>query len=356
MRGPVLRSCALLLGLSGALGCREPTTVVASEPGPEVSDGGAEVSAPAVPGVDSISDDPVVRTIVTVAEADSQVEAHARKLAVDIGPRLTGSGALITAERWAEESLGSWGLEARRERWGEVAVGFERGPARGSQIRPQRRELEFSTEAWSPGTRDMVRAQAVVWPGDDAELRARKPYLRNAWVLVPWGTNMRDATGKRMAAAVDKAGVAGLIFAAGAPDDQLIVTQGEPWEDFKHLPTRVVLHLRGDQHAELVTAAEAGELVQLEFSVDNHFIEGPLPQHNVIADLVGDEHPEQVVIIGGHLDSWDGASGAVDNATGVATSLEAARLIAAACERTGRRPRRTLSVQLWSGEEQGLLG
>ena len=116
------------------------------------------------------------------------------------------------------------------------------------------------------------------------------------------------------------------------------------------------IRLRGDQHHALLARMDAGEYVELEFGVANRLLPGPVPVHNVIAELPGAEWPEQRVVIGGHLDSWDGGSGAVDNATGVATSLEAARLIAEACALTHQRPRRTLSIQLWSGEEQGLLG
>src|SRR5262249_11552950 len=85
---------------------------------------------------------------------------------------------------------------------------------------------------------------------------------------------------------------------------------------------------------------------------DNRFVQGPIPQYNVIADLVGTEKPDEYVIVGGHLDSWDGAQGTVDNGTGSATTLEAARLLAA----VGAKPKRTIRFMLWSGEEQGLFG
>ena len=74
--------------------------------------------------------------------------------------------------------------------------------------------------------------------------------------------------------------------------------------------------------------------------------------YNVIADIPGTEKPDEIVIVGGHIDSWDGATGTTDNGTGVATTLEAARLLMAA----GAKPRRTIRFMLWSGEEQGLLG
>ena len=77
-----------------------------------------------------------------------------------------------------------------------------------------------------------------------------------------------------------------------------------------------------------------------------------MPLYNVIADLVGTEKPDEYVYVGGHIDSWDGAQGTVDNGTGVATTIEAARLLVLA----GAKPKRTIRFALWSGEEQGLLG
>ncbi|NVB37488.1 M20/M25/M40 family metallo-hydrolase [Pseudenhygromyxa sp. WMMC2535] len=357
----------LVVGLAsaGLAGCRGEPRAVSSEDGPVEPRGSRDAAAgPAAQdpelALDVLFEDPVLRKIVALAEADSQVEDHARVLAVDIGARLTGSAGLVEAELWAQGQLRDWGLEARREAWGELPVGFERGPARGAMIRPERQTLEFGTWAWTPGTGEPVRGQALLYPQSDAELRKREPYLRGAWVLVPRVEGRpllpQGELGERVARALDKAGIAGLVYAAGDPEDTLIHTWGRPWIDWDALPRQVEIRLRGDQHHELSERVAAGEYVQLEFAVDNHFVDGPLTQHNVIAELRGDERPEEVVIIGGHLDSWDGAAGAVDNATGVATAMEAARLIAAACEATGERPARTIRVMLWTGEEQGLLG
>ena len=90
----------------------------------------------------------------------------------------------------------------------------------------------------------------------------------------------------------------------------------------------------------------------LEFDIRNYFKKGPIKLYNVIADIPGSELPDEYVIVGGHIDSWDGATGTTDNGTGVATTLEAARILMKA----GVKPRRTIRFMLWSGEEQGLLG
>ncbi len=332
-----------------------------------VADAGAPASPEPAPAPAPISDDPVVEAIVELAAADSEVDDHLRSLALDIGPRLTGSTQIAAAERWAVERFEGWGLTATREPWGELPVGFERGQATGAVIRPERRELEFTTWAWTPGTRGQdgleaggpVRGQALRYPTSAGELRELRPYLRGAWIMIPWGFHPRSLDAKLRAQierALDRAPIAGLVRAAGAADDLLLRSHGDHRLDPAKLPTRVEIRLRGDQHAALLERMAAGEYVELEFGVANRLLPGPIPVHNVIAELPGAEFPDQRVVVGGHLDSWDAASGAVDNATGVATTMEAARLIAAACEREGARPRRTISFMLWSGEEQGLLG
>ena len=106
------------------------------------------------------------------------------------------------------------------------------------------------------------------------------------------------------------------------------------------------------QFDELAAWLKDGKPVTLEFDIRNYFKKGPIKLYNVIADIPGSELPDEYVIVGGHIDSWDGATGATDNGTGVATTLEAARILMKA----GVKPRRTIRFMLWSGEEQGLLG
>ena len=106
------------------------------------------------------------------------------------------------------------------------------------------------------------------------------------------------------------------------------------------------------QFDELAGLLKDGKPVTLEFDIRNYFKKGPIKLYNVIADIPGSELPDEYVIVGGHIDSWDGATGTTDNGTGVATTLEAARILMKA----GVKPRRTIRFMLWSGEEQGLLG
>ena len=106
------------------------------------------------------------------------------------------------------------------------------------------------------------------------------------------------------------------------------------------------------QFDEIAGWLKDGKAVTLEFDIRNYFKKGPIKLYNVIADIPGTEKPDEYVIVGGHIDSWDGATGATDNGTGVSTTLEAARILMKA----GVKPKRTIRFMLWSGEEQGLLG
>jgi Zn-dependent M28 family amino/carboxypeptidase len=95
-----------------------------------------------------------------------------------------------------------------------------------------------------------------------------------------------------------------------------------------------------------------GITVELEFDIANRIYPEGRTAYNVIAEIPGTDKKDEVIMLGGHLDSWHAATGATDNAIGCAVMMEAARIL----KTVGARPRRTIRVALWSGEEQGLLG
>lgn len=321
--------------------------------------------------------DPVVQRIVATTPSESQVMRYLDDVANRIGPRLTGSDGYENACNWARDEFEAIGLtNVRLERWGEFAVGFNRGPASGRMTTPVERELRFGTNSWTAGTKGKVSGLAVFAPTNAEELEAVRPKLAGAWIVAKSATSGAGARGGAGASggagaggdaasatnrgpdrafreardkAYDEAGIAGTI--RGVRGD-LVVTGGSPRVDWAKLPTRPSINMVAADHAAIVEKLEANEEVRLEFDIRNHFEQGPIQLHNVIADLVGTEKPDEYVIVGGHLDSWDGATGALDNGTGVATTMEAARLLVSA----GARPKRTIRFMLWGGEEQGLLG
>ena len=212
-------------------------------------------------------------------------------------------------------------------------------------------------------------------PANAEELAALRPKLEGAWVITQTASRRRPgssgsegapasgapASGAPASASSDRAfrdelnkaydeeGIAGTIRSGRG---ELIHTGGSSKISFDKLPTRPAVTLLAAEHKEIVDRLKAGEEVRLEFDIRNWFVEGPIELANVIAEIPGTEKPDEVVIVGGHLDTWDGATGATDNGTGVATTLEAARLLVKA----GAQPKRTIRFMLWGGEEQGLLG
>ncbi len=335
-----------------ALACASRRDVaVAPQPiGPDAAASAARDPVPAP--VPKVSDDPVVQKIVELGTRTPKVDEPLHHLAEVIGPRLTGSHKLMEAEKWARDQFAELGLDARLERWGEIPVGFDRGPSSGGMAAPATVKFDFTTRAWSPGVFGPARGRAVMYPGNDGEVKKNPKQFAGTWVVHPAEGRIDDALRKKIDDALASAGALGHIDRARDRGGKLVHTSGAHEFAWTEIPRDVHVLLRGDQHDDVVKRIGAGEAVELEFSIDNRFFRGPVPQFNVVADLRGSEFPDQLVIVGGHIDSWDGAQGAVDNATGCATTLEAARLLVAA----GARPKRTIRFMLWSGEEQGLLG
>jgi carboxypeptidase Q len=127
--------------------------------------------------------------------------------------------------------------------------------------------------------------------------------------------------------------------------------QFRAWDkDAPKFAPQVVLSI--EHYNRLARALEGGQRVRASFNIDAQFLEEDLTASNTVAEIPGTDLKDEVVMLGGHLDSWHGGTGATDNAAGVAVAMEAVRIIKA----LGLQPRRTIRVALWSGEEQGLLG
>ncbi|MBK7644967.1 MAG: M20/M25/M40 family metallo-hydrolase [Planctomycetes bacterium] len=303
-----------------------------------------------------------VAKLIALGQQENEVMQHLDHLVNRIGPRLTGSDNLQNACEWALAEFQSYGLSnCRLEKWGEFPVGFNRGPSSGHMLVPEERELHFGTNAWTAGTHSPTRGAALLAPTNAEELEKLRPQLKGAWILVPSSAGrgaarggaapegdakaLRDALQK----AYDEASIAGTIHATR---NDLVLTGGSYRIAFDKLPKTPSINLLAADFKAVSDLLAAGTPVSLEFDIRNWFEKGPIELSNVIAEIPGSEKPDEVVIVGGHLDSWDGASGAVDNGTGVATTLEAARLLV----KSGAKPKRTIRFMLWGGEEQGLLG
>jgi hypothetical protein len=292
----------------------------------------------------------IVQRLTDLGKNDNHVQEHLEHLTKSIGPRLTGSSNLKRAQDWAVGQFQSFGLEAHLEQWGEFPVGFDRGPSHGGMVAPEKRDYTFITSAWTPGTSGAARGPALKFPTTDDELAALKGKLKNAWLVRSTSSQQpkQDFIDGVRKAMLDE-GAFGEIR-AGRGD--LLLMSGNYNIKWDELPKRISITLRNDDHKDLTDRLDKGDAVELEFNVDNRFVKGPIPQYNVVAELKGSTKPDEYLIVCGHLDSWDGAEGAVDNGTGCATTIEVARLLTAA----GAKPERSIRFVLWSGEEQGLFG
>jgi carboxypeptidase Q len=304
---------------------------------------------PAPPQVAPAAGDAVLARILELGEKDNRVQEHLKTLCKTIGPRLTGTARYDQAAQWAAQQFRSFGLDARLEQWGEFPTAFERGYASGGMVAPQEIDYTFLTSAWSPGTGGPKRGPAILQPSTEAALEAVKARLGGAWI-VSADPPPSGKVGREVREACEAAGVLGFVR-PGSRNGRLHMGGNQRVEAEKP-PRQVQIQLLNVQYDDLKHRLEAGEVVELEFDVRNVLSPGPVPCCNVVADLKGTEHPDEYVVLGGHLDSWDAAEGAQDNGTGSAVTIEAARLVSAA----GGRPRRTIRFVLFGGEEEGLLG
>ena len=333
--------------ICGLLALSAPMLAAAQEP---VT---AEATAVEAPAVEAITDVPELQRLIELSREYDGAQQHIQVITGHFPQRLTGSSQLGLAQGWARGVFEDWGIEARLEPWGEVPVGFDRGLSSGRVVAPTERSLTFTTPCWSAGTAGAVEAPAIQEPETFEELESRKDDFVGAWVLR--NPKVKRDERRKIDEFLEELGVAGTLR-PGTRDGRLVT--GGSWNvEWDDLPSLVKVTVLFEEFEQLAQDLEAhakgeGEPVRLEFNIEQQFLHGPIPQHNVVAEITGTEWPDEYVIVQGHIDAWDGAQGACDNGTGVATTLEAARLISSA----EIRPRRTIRFVLYSGEEQGLYG
>lgn len=320
-------------------------------------------------------DPDTIDRIIDEGKNNSKVWDHLTYLSEEIGVRLTGSTRKMQADVWARDMFSEFGLSnVHLSKWGEIAVRFDRGPSYAKMVSPTTRDLEFTTRSWGAGTDGPVRGKVIKQPESIGDIEAMQGELEGVWVLSKQPERRRRRRGgggagggdRRAAAeaareqrqkitqALKDAGIAGRIIASR--NDLVITSSVRGWRDldYNNLPTDVEIIVSRIDYDAMNSRLADGEEVEFEADIKNNFSEGPFPVFNTIAEIRGTEWPEQVVIVSGHLDSWDGpgSNASQDNGTGSSVTLEAARILMAA----GAKPKRTIRFILWGGEEQGLLG
>src|SRR5580765_360857 len=353
----------------------------------------------------SQSDKDLLERIRNEEKNNSQLMKTEHMLTDVYGPRLTGSPNHRAAAEWAVKQMTAWGLQnAHLEPWDFGHVGWLNERFTGHIISPVKDVLTCEVLSWTPSTRGTVTAKAYQMilpdrPSQDqlsAYFETQKAKVRGKIVMtgkhtiVPVNLN---PPAKRIddKTAEDRFGPNARPFAfptpsptptpaPGAPkpltnrqiDEQLdaflkanaaLIRVNDAGREFrqirafnnrtfditKALPTVV---MSNEDYGRITRILADGTDVTLEFNIVNRVYPEGKTSYNTVAEIPGTDKADEVIMLGGHLDSWHSSTGATDNAIGCAIMMEAARILL----KLGVQPRRTIRVALWSGEEEGLLG
>lgn len=354
----------LLLALVAA------SSLLAQAPGPQAA--GAPRQARATDGMFQ----PAKPYTSDVARLLEEVGSHAEvmknleEMCDGIGPRLTGSEKLRAAQRWAMEKLKGYGAVNVHEEAYDFGVPWTRGVARARLLNANGQELHVAQWAWTDptlvpkkkGSADLVpgpiRGEVVLLDVKTLdEMKAELPRLAGKIVLnvsqprpTPEHRKDMEAYFKAYMEVMKEAKFLVHLRDAGKKSD-LLNMSGSPYASWRNSPAPSAVI--ASEHANLLKRLIArGQRPEIEIELTGARGDKPMQAHNVVAEIRGSEKPDEVVIVGGHQDSWDLGTGATDNGTGTVVAMEVLRAIAA----LKLQPKRTLRVVLFSGEEQGLLG
>ncbi len=287
----------------------------------------------------------------------SPLEENLRRLTDDVGGRVTGSPEMAKAVEWAVAAFRAEGVDVHTEKY-TLPVTWSEGATRLELLGPVKFPVRLVAEGWSPPTpAGGIEANIVdIGYGGENDFARAGAAAKGAILLTctelgwTWADLFSEYT--QPPGVIERALKAGAsaILWMGARERMLLYRHTNTGDGkLERLPQAVVAREDAMRLARTV-AADPGK-VRARFTMPNQ-IGGPVEQENVVGEIRGREKPDEAVILGAHLDSWDLGTGALDNGCNAALVIEAARAIKA----TGLVPRRTIRFVLFSGEEQGLLG
>ena len=344
--------------------------------------------------------DKVVKSIIELGTTDNRTMNHLDVISNRFGGRLVGSDAYENAAEWCAAKFREWGMKVEMDEAGEVPVGFNRGPWFGRMLSDNGMILHFATPSYTSGTKGVQRGHVLMEPKSRSEFESMKGKLKGAWVLISgrntgWPIDFSAEADMRRDSIIlqneeiatknreirrhnwqnpddqkemlpykeepalfykemREAGILGIIQSSSVPIralyDRKNINNGTL--TFDNLPTVPDIKLDEHQYKIIEQMVKERRYFQLEFDIRNHFKMGPVKFHNVIGIIEGSKYPDEYVLMGGHLDAFDVATGGVDDGSGLTPAMEAARLIM----ESGGKPKRTILVCLWAAEEFGLLG
>jgi len=332
----------------------------------------------------------------------SHVDSLAEYLTDVIGPRLTGSTGMRRADEWVTQMFRQWGLaNVAIEPWDTTfGRGWERVSYAGRMLEPFVQPLSAQPLAWSGSTRGTISCPVVLLDVQDTmQLAQYAGKIKGACVLrgapreippefepivrrfsvdsllvppppprAPQGPLANLTPEQRAERFRQMRAVATRVNSWLRTQQPAVILQPSNWTygmllvqggpeagpardsvNYEPLPALLVQH---EEYGTMYRDVKAGRTVRLEVNVQNRFLSDDLRSYNALGEIPGTDKANEVVMIGGHLDSWHGGTGATDNGAGSVVMMEAIRIL-----RTLNLPmRRTVRIGLWSGEEEGLLG
>lgn len=315
------------------------------------------------------------------------------------GPRLMNSPGFFRAANWAKTTLQQWGLEnTALEPWGSFGKGWELQKFYIAMAAPYYKPLIGLPKTWTSGTGGLKTAEIIIINAkDSAELLSYSGKLKGKIVMLPPQDSLkpgytadasryadsqlakmadfqpaprdtaRRAAGNRgggfaqaamllnrIKEMARKEGAVALLSGSARGHDGTIFVQGGGAYSVQSPENFLDIMLAFEDFMTLYRLSKAGTAVKLDLDVQTKFSAADSTGYNVIAEIEGTDKKlkDELVMIGGHLDSWHGSMGATDNAAGCAVMMEAMRIL----KTLGVKPRRTIRMALWSAEEQGLIG
>ncbi|OFW46318.1 MAG: hypothetical protein A3J29_17600 [Acidobacteria bacterium RIFCSPLOWO2_12_FULL_67_14b] len=294
------------------------------------------------------------------------------QLTTVIGPRLTNSPAHKRAVAWTQETLKAWGMSEVHAEPFPFGRGWTLDKVSIEMIEPRYMPMIGYPKGWSPSTAGRLTAAPVWLPGlDETALKAQAGKLKGAILMTSPIVNYAIKADRPVASgdlkppqpapvrppqlnaerlAVLKAEGVGVTIEPNIGEHGTVFVTGRDM-GANSVPSIVL----ATEHYNLIAKMLQQKIpVKLAVEVQGRFTEEDRNTHNVIAEIPGTDNAlkDEVVMLGAHLDSWHTATGATDNADGTATTMEAMRILKV----LGVRPKRTIRLALWAGEEQGLLG
>jgi carboxypeptidase Q len=345
----------------------------------------------------------VVQRIKAEAFENSKVMDHEFYLTDVYGPRLTNSPGFKAAGDWVVKRLQEYGLtNVREESWGPFGRSWTYTHYAGHMVEPQYQPLIGFPLAWTPSTDGAVQGEAIYAPlNNDGDLEKFHGKLRGkvvlsmpakqlTMILEPLGHRLTDMELEARATSADPSRLANPFRGPVAPGQPVTPEEREKQAQFRKKVNQylkdegalAVLQYGYNGDGGTVFAAAGGSRdakdpvpppmvavtpehynrvmrllehkipVKLEFDIKAQFIDSPTDSFNVIGEIEGGRKKDEIVMLGAHLDSWHGGTGATDNATGSSVAIEAVRILKSLNVQMDR----TVRIALWSGEEEGLLG